>query len=141
MKTGIDCIGVVVIHYCNDGRGNFAMLKRSSKSRDAHGYWDFGGGTVEFGERLEDALVREMKEELGTEPISYEQIGTKDIIDVDNKKHWIGVFYTARVNREKVFNAEPDSHDELGWFTLDNLPSPTRPIMAEQLKDFRKYLT
>ena len=65
MKIGTDCIGIVVATFCHDGQGNYVMMKRSPKSRDSHGFWDFGGGTVEFGEKLEDTLVCELKEEFG----------------------------------------------------------------------------
>ncbi len=140
MKIGFDCIGIVVATLCHDGQGNYAMMKRSSKSRDSHGFWDFGGGTVEFGEKLEETLVREVKEEFGVVPISYTQIGTRDIIDTEAKKHWIGVFYKVEVDRDTVYNAEPETHEDLQWFKLPDVPSPLRPIVVDQIEAFKNFL-
>lgn len=140
MIVGKDFTGIFVGTYCHDGKGNFAMLKRSSQSRDSHGLWDFGGGTVEFREKLDDTVRREVKEELGVEPISLEQLGAVDVIPEGESKHWVGVFYKVLVDKEKVYNAEPDVHEDLQWFRLDSLPQDTRPVIAEQLSRFRKYL-
>lgn len=45
-----------------DGR---LLACRRAPGRDAAGRWEFPGGKVEPGERPEDALVREIREELG----------------------------------------------------------------------------
>jgi len=41
------------------------LLQKRSLHRDFPGKWEFPGGKVEKGESLEDALVRELFEELG----------------------------------------------------------------------------
>lgn len=53
---------VVAVAFDKDGR--FLMTSRPEGKVYA-GYWEFPGGKVEAGETLEEALVREMKEELG----------------------------------------------------------------------------
>jgi 8-oxo-dGTP diphosphatase len=47
-----------------DGR---VLLTRRPPSKPMAGLWEFPGGKVEPGERPEDALIRELKEELGIE--------------------------------------------------------------------------
>jgi len=42
------------------------MSKRSNKTRDEHGKWDPGGGSIEFGESIDSALKREVREEYCT---------------------------------------------------------------------------
>ena len=61
MKRGIDFVGIGVCFFCHDGAGRVLMNKRSQNCRDEQGRWDFGGGGVEFGESITDALKREMK--------------------------------------------------------------------------------
>lgn len=46
-----------------DGRA--LLVRRSSTDTSSPGMWEFPGGRVEFGERPEEALVREIMEETG----------------------------------------------------------------------------
>ncbi len=58
----IDVVAAVVVQ---DGR--FLAVRRPEGKPQA-GYWEFPGGKVEPGESLEDALARELREELGVTP-------------------------------------------------------------------------
>jgi 8-oxo-dGTP diphosphatase len=48
-----------------DKNGRCLLLKRSMKSRNFPGKWEFPGGKVDRGERFDDALLREVREETG----------------------------------------------------------------------------
>jgi len=50
-----------------DADGRILMSQRP-EGKDHSGQWEFPGGKLEAGERPEDAIVRELREELGIEP-------------------------------------------------------------------------
>ncbi len=64
-------VGAVIIH-----EGNILLVKRGVEpGRDM---WSIPGGAVELGERVEDALIREVMEECGLE---VEVDGILDVVD------------------------------------------------------------
>ena len=69
LKRGVDQIGVTVNFLVHDGNGRILLQKRSQQCRDEQGRWDIGGGAVEFGESLDDAVLRELREELNVTPL------------------------------------------------------------------------
>jgi len=77
IKEGIgkDFTGVVVVFICHDGKGNLLMAKRSKNARDEQGTWEVAGGGLKFGEKVEDALIREVREEFCAKIINQEFLG------------------------------------------------------------------
>lgn len=126
LRRGVDHIGVTVNFIIHDGNGRILLQKRSLKCRDEQGRWDIGGGAVEFGETLEDAVRREIMEELCVSPISLEFIQVYDA-HRDNQgipTHWVAINFAAQVDPNKVKIGEPERIDEIGWFRSDTLPQP-----------------
>ena len=136
MRKGIDHVGVGVIFFCHDGKGNVLLAKRTEHCRDEHGRWDPGGGGLEFGEKLQDALHREIKEEYGTDIIKAEFLGFREAFrdHQGQKTHWISFDFKVHIDREKVINLESKKHEGLGWFRLDNLPKPMHSQWPSFLK-------
>ncbi len=145
MTAGIDYVGISTPFYCNDGKGNFVLHKRSSKCRDEQGTWDTGGGQLEFGQTPEENVIREVEEEYGCVGKIQERIPAYSVLRTHQgkKTHWLAIPFFILVRRKKVKINEPDKIDAIGWFTLDKLPKPLHSAFADSLKRhqdfFKKY--
>ncbi len=143
MKKGIDFPGVCVVFFCHDGKGNFILGKRTRKTRDEHGRWDPGGGAIELGETVEEAIRREIKEEYCTDILKSEFLGFRDVHRTDekgNKTHWIAFDFKVLIDKDKVKNGVPKYHEDIGWFRLNSLPKPLHSQFPEFLKRYKKSL-
>jgi 8-oxo-dGTP diphosphatase len=65
MQTGIDYIGVGVDAIIVNDEEKYFLAKRGEKAKNERLTWEFPGGSIEFGERIEEALQREIQEEYG----------------------------------------------------------------------------
>ncbi len=64
MTPGKDYIGVGCGALIINDKNQTLLIKRGNKSRNEAGFWGKPGGAVKFGEKVEDAVKREIKEEL-----------------------------------------------------------------------------
>jgi 8-oxo-dGTP pyrophosphatase MutT (NUDIX family) len=81
--------------------------------------WDFPGGHVNPGEHGDDALRRELAEELGIELEGLENGPVLQRVDAE-----AGLDLTVWVSRQwrgDVVNRQLDEHDAIGWFERDQL--------------------
>ena len=56
---------IIVEAFITDSEGKILLLKRSKNNKYFIGKWQLPGGKVEFGEDLQKAIRREIKEETG----------------------------------------------------------------------------
>ncbi len=125
MKIGIDYIGVSVGAMIFNEQGQLFLSKRSQNCKNERGCWEVPGGSVEFGEKLIDAIQREMKEEYGVEIEILKQFPATDHIILNENQHWVPTTFLAKIlsNRPPKI-MEHDKCDAIGFFPLNNLPSP-----------------
>lgn len=130
-----------MVFLCHDGKGNYLLHQRGPNTRDEAGRWDWGGGAVEFGENIEDALRREIREEYRAEALDYEFLGFRQVHrEADGKKtHWIAFDYRARVDPAQVSAADPDV-EKIGWFKMNDLPQPLHSQIPTALEKYRAKL-
>jgi 8-oxo-dGTP diphosphatase len=100
------------------------------------GSWSLPGGRVEFGERLADAVVREMREELGiTVEVESLVCVTDHIVPADNA-HWVSPTYRVRLVSGIPQNLEPEKTAAIEWFALSNLPANLSITAQAALRSF-----
>ncbi len=131
-------IRIAVVFFCHDGKGNYLLNKRSQKCRDERGMWDPGGGGVEFGETLTEAVIREVGEEYGAAPKEIEFMGYRDVLRTQEGKqtHWISHDFRVLVDPSEVKNGEPEKCDALMWTTVPELETFPEPLHSQ----FPKFL-
>ena len=136
LKRGVDYIGVTVAFIIHDGEGNVLLQKRSQNCGDEQGRWDIGGGAVEFGEKLEDAVRREVKEELTAETKEVKFLKSYEALRENNgiPTHWMAFLHSVLVDQYEVSIGEPNKIDEIGWYTSENLPSPVHSMFHNSFK-------
>jgi mutator protein MutT len=119
MTKGIDYIGVGVGAAIFDQDGKMFITKRGEKAKNERGKWEIPGGSVEFGETFEQAVKREMMEELGIEIEVLELLGICDHLIPDEHQHWVAPTFLCRITKGKPKILEPEKCAEIGWFTLE----------------------
>ncbi|WP_051741904.1 NUDIX domain-containing protein [Kitasatospora sp. MBT66] len=127
---------VSCVFVCHDGNGRILLARRSAGARDEPGTWDTGAGALEHGESFESAVRREVLEEYGTEALTVETLGVRNILRGDPVSHWVAVLFAVEVDPARVVIGEPHKFDALDWFAPDALPEPRHSQLAETLAHF-----
>lgn len=138
MTPGVDYIGVGCGALIINNKNKTLLLKRGIKSRNQAGYWSKPGGTVEFGEKIEDAIKREIKEEFDIDIELIKFLGFTNHIIKEENQHWLSISYLARIIKGAPRNMEPHKHDEIGWFSFDNLPEKLTETTGELIEEYLK---
>ena len=103
-----------------DKKKGFLLLLRNRQPEV--GYWSIPGGKIEFRESIEDALKREIKEELGVDVKVISLLGVTDHIIPKESVHWVSPYYLVKIISGRIKNMEPEKHSKIKWFQPDSLP-------------------
>jgi mutator protein MutT len=94
-----------------------AILLEKRKNNPSKGKWSIPGGLVEVGEKIEDAVVREVKEETGLEVYEPRLVDVVDYVSLGEKGgvkyHYVIVDYIVTVKSGEP-KAASDA-EELKW--------------------------
>lgn len=97
--------------------GGRLLAARRSAPADLAGRWELPGGKVEPGERPEDALVRELREELGIEAEAVERVPGQWPL----RAPYVLQVWTARLRPGSPAPRPLQDHDELRWLSPDRI--------------------
>jgi 8-oxo-dGTP diphosphatase len=127
-----------------------AMLVCDSKillGRRAHGQllypdvWDLPGGHLEIGESPNQALIRELQEELGIMPTRFVLLDVFD--ELDPEKYGAHQYHVYVVTEWSgtILNRQPHEHSEIRWVPLKTahqlkLADPRYPGLFRRVGNF-----
>jgi ADP-ribose pyrophosphatase YjhB (NUDIX family) len=95
--------------------------------------WALPGGFVDYGESLEDAAVREAKEETSLDVVLLRQFHTYSEAGRDPRQHTITTVYIATAKGQPIGK---DDAIKAEIFSLDNLPVEMAFDHAQILEDY-----
>ena len=140
MKDQLVCphCGEVVERYRNpfptvdiiiEVKGGIVLIQRNNPPYG----WAIPGGFVDYGETLEEAAVREAKEETNLDVELVSQLGAYSGPDRDPRQHTISFVFVARAKG----TPEPsDDASDAGVFDLASLPETMAFDHKEILRDY-----
>lgn len=125
---------VITVDAIIEVQGGIVLIQR----RNPPYGWAIPGGFVDYGETLESAVAREMKEETGLDIQIERQFHTYSAPDRDPRRHTITTVFIATASGEPVAG---DDAEDAGVFTRETLPYDMAFDHREILDDYfnRRY--
>lgn len=119
---------------------NKILLMRRKNTGFADGFYSMPAGKLEPKESVENAIIREVKEEINID-IKNETLKTIQVMNrngIDRER--IDYFFTVDRWNGEIKNNEPNKCDDLKWFDLDYLPENTIPYIKEAISNYNKKI-
>jgi mutator protein MutT len=117
------CVGAVLVrsddHGC-DG-SSLVLLGRRAASREFYpDVWDVPGGHLEPGETSGQALVRELREEIGVTPTAWASLGEFREPLPDGSESIVLHLHAVTSWNGTPRNLSPEEHSEVSWFAVQD---------------------
>jgi len=109
------------------------LLSRRFNTGFHDGEYSFPSGHLEGNENFKQALVREIKEEIGIEldPARAKLIHIMNRREPNGER--VDFFFTIEKWKGEPKIMEPEKCDDLNWFPLDNLPDNVIPYIKQAI--------
>jgi 8-oxo-dGTP diphosphatase len=108
------------------------LRRRADSDGPLAGCWHFPGGKLKAGESAPECARRELHEETRLKAYVLWHIGTNHHDGMD------GIVFLAREWSGDPVNAEPEKHDAIGWFNVEEPPEPLYQGSNQVLEWIRK---
>jgi 8-oxo-dGTP diphosphatase len=127
MTIGRFMCGITALIWHRD-TDKYLLLKRAGHRDAGAGEWECVTGRVDQGEGFEDAVYREIREELGVEARIEFIIGTSHFYRGEAKpeNELLGVRYLCTLDNPDAIQTTAE-HDEYRWLTGDEIESLLSP--------------
>lgn len=136
MEIAKDYIGVGVGAFILNDNNELLLQKRAVPAEKDH--WCIPGGRLEMFETLENAVIREAKEETDLDIEVIKLMGVCNHIIKEENAHWVATSYLCKIKSGELKIMEPDKASDMRWFSLDNLPDKLTITTKKALQDYRK---
>ena len=115
------------------------------QKRTDNGMWAIHGGSLELGESFEEALERELKEELNIKPINPEKVTVysgRDFHFIYPNNDEVFLLLALYIVREYEGDLKPDLKEvsEIQWFDIDKLPDNIHEPDIKPINDIKERL-
>lgn len=117
-------------------KGKYILGKRNKKNY--LNFWVIPGGKVEWGENLEQAGIREFKEETNLDIEVVRFITWKQIINTKDDYHRYVFFFFGKLKNDKFEIKTTEDISEVKFFTIDEIKK-LEPL-AESAKEIFNFL-
>ncbi len=129
----IATVGGIVVNGADE-----ILLVRTRKWSDLYG---LPGGKIQYGETMEEAYFRELREETGLDIDNAEWLMTQDCIEhpqFRERRHFLLINYVSRIAQRPALQANYESY-EIGWYPVGGvldmaLNDPTREALTRALE-------
>lgn len=135
MRKGKDYIGVGIGGIILNKEGKFLLIQRGKKSKNEVGMWGFPGGALEFGETIEEAIIREVQEELGVKIKPLKKLAPVNHRIPNEKQHWVAVPYICQLVSGRPKIKEPDKISDMRWLSLEDARELHLSLVAEEVME------
>ena len=106
--------------------GQILLLRRANTGYK-DGNYSLVAGHLDGNETAATCIIREAKEEAGV-TILPKDISVAHVMHrYSTDREYIDVYLTSNIWTGEIQNMEPDKCDDLGWFSIDNLPDNILP--------------
>lgn len=133
MRKGKDYIGIGIGGIILNKKGKFLLIQRGPKSKNEVGMWGFPGGALEFGETIEEAITREVKEELGIKIKPLKKLAPVNHRILNEKQHWVAAPYICQLVSGKPKIMEPSKISKLKWLSLAEAKKLNLSLVAAEV--------
>ena len=129
----------IAICVCRDGER--ILVAEGHDSKKGVTFYRPLGGTIEFGERGEEAVQREFREEIAADLVEVRYVGMlENIFTYEGRRgHKIVLVYDGRLTDASLYENEVIEGDEMGerfkavWIRLDEFGEGKPPVYPEGL--------